>query len=319
MYSFLTKYISRGNAYEKYFVLRLYKRQTKEICLREYTALKTLKTQTVLVPEVFALEMDKSVLGAPFMIMEKIDGISASHLLKNGKDVVATVDMLASVLAAIHAVNPTVLFDKIDSENQFVFVKEKLSEIRNLINIQYITGFSPFTLKKYLNALKKLEKATIENSTQTLIHGDFGPDHVLLANKGPVVLDWEGVSLGDPAYDVAWTYHILMLEGVNMIDHKFVKSQGRRLFNVDLRERFIECYKSHSAWKLANLEFFKILTALRLVALFDLYSRPGLFSLYRNLMLMGPRKTLAQNILHRGAIRSFQDYCIRFLQSKAIL
>jgi aminoglycoside phosphotransferase (APT) family kinase protein len=41
--------------------------------------------------------------------------------------------------------------------------------------------------------------------SDTLCHGDFHPENVLLAGTGPVIIDWEGSMHADPAADVANT------------------------------------------------------------------------------------------------------------------
>lgn len=40
---------------------------------------------------------------------------------------------------------------------------------------------------------------------ESLCHGDFHPDNVLLATRGPVVIDWPSASRGDPCGDLART------------------------------------------------------------------------------------------------------------------
>jgi uncharacterized protein (TIGR02172 family) len=40
---------------------------------------------------------------------------------------------------------------------------------------------------------------------ETLCHGDFHPANILLSARGPVIIDWEGASRGDPWGDVACT------------------------------------------------------------------------------------------------------------------
>ncbi|MBC8076170.1 MAG: aminoglycoside phosphotransferase family protein, partial [Chloroflexales bacterium] len=42
-----------------------------------------------------------------------------------------------------------------------------------------------------------------------LCHGDFHPGNLLLARNGPVVIDWENATSGDPAADVARTLLLL--------------------------------------------------------------------------------------------------------------
>jgi len=48
----------------------------------------------------------------------------------------------------------------------------------------------------------------------TLCHGDYHPDNVLLSSRGPLVIDWENAALGDPLADVART---LMLFRANFV------------------------------------------------------------------------------------------------------
>jgi aminoglycoside phosphotransferase (APT) family kinase protein len=42
-----------------------------------------------------------------------------------------------------------------------------------------------------------------------LTHGDLGPEHVLVGDRGDLVgvLDWEEIAVGDPVWDLAWWLH----------------------------------------------------------------------------------------------------------------
>ena len=42
-----------------------------------------------------------------------------------------------------------------------------------------------------------------------LCHGDYHPDNVLLSARGPLVIDWENATIGDPLADVARTLLLL--------------------------------------------------------------------------------------------------------------
>ena len=46
-----------------------------------------------------------------------------------------------------------------------------------------------------------------------LVHLDLHPGNVLLARRGPVVIDWTNASGGDPALDVALTWVICATSG----------------------------------------------------------------------------------------------------------
>jgi aminoglycoside phosphotransferase (APT) family kinase protein len=243
------------------FVLRTCRDNNEERMAREYRALKTLKVQGIPVPTAIALELDRNIIGAPFMIMEKINGASVSNFLGDKENALAIVDMLAKLLASLHKVDPKILFRTDLSRNMLgqtvEFSERVLSELRERINIGYITSFSPFVRRKYLGAVMKLEKAKIQGFPLALIHADFGPDHVLLSDSGPVITDWEGIRWGDPAYDVGWVYHAIKLEGQIMIDHRFVKASKQAPFDFDVGEEFVKCYKRYNGSIPANLEFYK--------------------------------------------------------------
>ncbi len=47
----------------------------------------------------------------------------------------------------------------------------------------------------------------------TVCHGDFHPDNILLGMQGPVIIDWGPATSGNPACDVAWTVHLFRYGG----------------------------------------------------------------------------------------------------------
>jgi aminoglycoside phosphotransferase (APT) family kinase protein len=318
MLVFSIRYSSRDRLFKKLFVLRIYRYHPEERMIREYNALKTLQALGIPVPAAFLLETDRRAIGEPFMIMEKVTGVAASHFLNTDENVLSTVDMLAKLLVSLHKVEPKLLFQTDVSQGAFEFRESVLSQVRANINIGYITSLSPFVRKRYLKAIMKLEQIKTRPSRQALVHLDFGPDHVLLTQNGPIVLDWEGIRIGDPAYDVGWVYHIIKLEGQTFIDHKFVKRSKQTSIDFDLGEEFVKCYEKYNGSKPGNLEFYKDLLALKLAATFDLFLRPGFYSLSRCLRFM-PKEMLSQTVFARNAIISFKRYCEFFLQDRNIL
>jgi uncharacterized protein (TIGR02172 family) len=61
--------------------------------------------------------------------------------------------------------------------------------------------------------LKHKALAVLENlpNGETLCHGDFHPENVLITKKGPVVIDWMTACIGSPWADVARTSLILSI------------------------------------------------------------------------------------------------------------
>lgn len=322
MYVFSIIYSFGNHSFKKDFVLRTCIGEAEERMAREYRALMTLKAEGIPVPIAILLELDPKTIGAPFMIMEKIVGVSISNFLKDKENALMIVDMLARLMSSVHRIDPAILFGSDASGNglgrTIEFRENVLSDLRSLINIGYITSLSPFIRRKYLSALMELEKAEIRCSPNTIIHADFGPDHVLSSDKGPIIIDWEGIRIGDPAYDVGWVYHVIRLEGQIMIDHKFVKASKQRRFDFNIGEEFVKCYERYAGSVPVNLEFYKNLAALKLAATLDLNVRPGLFSLSRAYRLR-PKEILSQTIFAYDAIKSFKRDCESFLQKRNIL
>ena len=77
---------------------------------REFTAMSALAGTDVPVPQTYAHCADPEVLGAPFYVMERVDGVairSAGELDALGADRTAAIaDGLVEVLARLHAVDP---------------------------------------------------------------------------------------------------------------------------------------------------------------------------------------------------------------------
>ncbi len=61
------------------------------------------------------------------------------------------------------------------------------------------------------DALKRLVTVTA-GSRRALVHGDVSPKNILVGDKGPVFLDAECATFGDPAFDIAFCLNHLLLK-----------------------------------------------------------------------------------------------------------
>jgi Ser/Thr protein kinase RdoA (MazF antagonist) len=57
--------------------------------------------------------------------------------------------------------------------------------------------------------------ARLADARQTVIHGDASPKNILVGPDGPVLLDAECASTGDPAFDLAFCANHLLLKAVH--------------------------------------------------------------------------------------------------------
>ncbi|HVY51074.1 MAG TPA: aminoglycoside phosphotransferase family protein [Devosia sp.] len=75
-----------------------------------------------------------------------------------------------------------------------------------------------FTASKHADLAPAIEAlaAGLYASQTALVHGDVSPKNILLRAQGPVLLDAECATMGDPAFDVAFCLNHLVLKSIHM-------------------------------------------------------------------------------------------------------
>ncbi len=182
---------------------------------REHRVITALADTAVPVPRTLHLCTDPGVLGAPFYVMEKVDGLIAARDLPPGfaesaADRRALTWGLVDVLADLHAVDP---------------------EAVGLTGFGRPDGFMARQVRRWtrqwdasrdrdrpeLDRLAaELAASVPDGPTGPIVHGDYRLDNCLLDPNEPgrilAVLDWEMSTLGDPLADVGlllvyWQQH----------------------------------------------------------------------------------------------------------------
>ena len=206
---------------------------------------------------------DPSVTGAPFYVMDFVDGHvirdrdTAEHTLTTGARRMAG-DDLVDTLAAIHAVDV---------------------EAVGLADLARHEGYIARQLKRWygqwqqsqtrdLPAIDRVHDLLVSRipsqGPATIVHGDYRLDNTMVGDDGRVVavLDWEICTLGDPLADVgllvvywtgpgdepsAWTGSATTAEGFpDRADvlSRYSAASGRDLSGIDF-------YVAFAFWKLA--------------------------------------------------------------------
>ena len=175
---------------------------------REYDILQKLKTEFVKVPNVHFYSDDKSILGAPFYVMDCVKG----YILRPGTSQKNAPDPKIMSEIAHSLINALVELHQVDLNKN------------DLINFGKIDGYverqiSGWT-KRYYHAktddisemdfvAKWLAEKQTKESSPSIIHNDFKYDNMVLdsSNQTKViaVLDWEMATLGDPLMDFGTT------------------------------------------------------------------------------------------------------------------
>ena len=169
---------------------------------REYRVISALRDTDVPVALPYALCTDPDVIGAPFYVMSKVDGVvyrTAELIAPVGPiRIRAIADQMIDTLARLHAVVP--------------------AEV-GLADFGRPVGFLPRQVRRWqkqLDASRSRPIAGIEElhellaasqpagSPPTIVHGDYRLDNPLVGpdDKVAAVVDWEMATLGDPLTDV---------------------------------------------------------------------------------------------------------------------
>ncbi|HKG36447.1 MAG TPA: phosphotransferase family protein [Solirubrobacterales bacterium] len=169
---------------------------------REHKVISALQGTDVPVPPVAGFCADESVNGAPFYVMEFVDGPilrSRAEAEVFGEGERRSIgERVADTLVAIHAVDPdSVGLGDLGRKEDYVARQlrrwqgqwEK-SRTRDLPMVDEVH--------------ERLSARIPEQGPATIVHGDYRLDNMILSPEGEVaaVVDWELCTLGDPLADV---------------------------------------------------------------------------------------------------------------------
>ena len=169
---------------------------------REFRVITALRDTSVPVPLTYALCRDPDIIGAPFYVMSKVDGIAyrtPDQLAVLGPHRIrAIAARMVATLALLHAVPPAEVglaeFGRPEGflARQVRRWKKQLDASRS----RPVPGFDElYTL---------LAANPPDGTSPAIVHGDYRLDNVLVGPDDEVaaVVDWEMATLGDPLTDV---------------------------------------------------------------------------------------------------------------------
>jgi aminoglycoside phosphotransferase (APT) family kinase protein len=169
---------------------------------REHKILSALGPTDVPVAPVAGLCTDDTVNGAPFYVMEFVDGtvvrdVSAAEALSVGQRRAAG-NSIVDTLARIHDVD----VDAVglgDLGRREEYIERQLKRWYGQFN-KSRNREVPLVDEVHDSLLANVP----EQSAATIVHGDYRLDNCMLADDGTIaaVLDWEICTLGDPLADV---------------------------------------------------------------------------------------------------------------------
>lgn len=155
---------------------------------------------------------DPSILGAEFLVAERLEGDVLDGEVPDRFDDSASrdrlVDAIVDALAAIHGTDPPAAFTE-DPQTAGGYLEAQLDAFRRQLAWAEERTADVRRVESLHALLARLREARPERPTDArLVHGDFKPDNLLVAPGDEAelagVLDWEMAGRGDPLADLGW-------------------------------------------------------------------------------------------------------------------
>jgi aminoglycoside phosphotransferase (APT) family kinase protein len=241
----------------------------------QFRVLKCLETTPVPTPRPFFYEDDPAVLGAPFLVMEKVPGTCPSPWGREGRRFYEEAagrgvlpDSFTDTLVALHSL------DWRAAGLEFLgvpdagtdFARREVAKWRALVEASEV-DVDPVLV----DLMCWLEANAPSTDRLALVHGAYRTGNLLIHDdRVSAVLDWETEVIGDPMYDVAYVLSELNREGTELLS------------NLVERDRFYQRYEAATGIEIDEdaCRYYQLLYAMRSAAFW--MSASGLFATGRN-------------------------------------
>jgi aminoglycoside phosphotransferase (APT) family kinase protein len=232
---------------------------------REFTVISALYGSAVPVPRPIAFCPDHAVIGAPFYLMERVNG----DVLRSTADVMAlspgqrrnVTSRLIEILADLHNLDPAeVGLQDFGRPQGFT-----LRQVRRWTQQLHATRDGEIGNIDLLAA--RLAEHVPSTATAAIVHGDYRLDNCL-TRMGDIaaVLDWEMSTIGDPMADLATfiVYHDGLAEQPNPV----VDAPGR-LPDVPSIAELLAVYEARTTRTIHHLEWYLAFAWFKLAVILD--------------------------------------------------
>jgi aminoglycoside phosphotransferase (APT) family kinase protein len=233
----------------------------------QYHVMEMLADTPVKVPPLMGLELDNSVLGTPFYVMERIDGPVISdqppYHMGGWMHDECTPDQRARLwwkgleaMGEVHLVNWKALgFDFLDkTENHTTSLMPQLKYWQDYLN----WGFEGREHPLCQRALEWLKANQPSNEPTSLCWGDSRLGNLIFTpvlDEVAAVVDWENATLGNPVQDLAWWI---------VLDRCFSEGLGvPRLDGLPGLKETITFWENQTGFKANHYHYYEVFACLR--------------------------------------------------------
>lgn len=238
----------------------------------QFRVLQCLDATALATPKPFWFEDDPAILGAPFLVMEKVAGSCPNPWGREGRAYYQAAaergtlpNSFTDALSTLHTI------DWQQASLDFLGVPKvgtnefALGEIRKWRELIDASGHGPEPVMTDL--ICWLEANAPISERLTLVHGAYRTGNVLIEDdEVSAVLDWELQAIGDPMYDVAYVLSDLNREGSDLLS------------NLVPRDDFFRRYEAATGFEIdeKTCAYYALLYAMRSAAFW--MSASGLYA-----------------------------------------
>jgi aminoglycoside phosphotransferase (APT) family kinase protein len=243
---------------------------------REHTVLSALAGSDVPVPTPLALCTDEDVIGAPFYLMDHVEG----RVLRTPEDAVdvtpgearALSERLAEVLAAIHLLDVE-RAGLGDFGRPQGYMARQLKRWGRQWEASHPADPGGRTDEAYDRLVKRLAERLPADGLTGLVHGDFRLDNALVRLRPEpeiaAVVDWEMSTLGDPLSDLGLTLVYWADAGDPDRTPTTVGSTVTSAPGFLTRREFADRYAVLTGYDLADLDFYVAFGCFKLAVILE--------------------------------------------------
>jgi len=237
--------------------------------LREARLLNALDPTPVRAPAVLAVCDDESVIGAPFYVMEEVEGEVITDSMPDALDTpderCRVADELIDSLVELHSVDWTAI--GLEGFGKPTGYLER--------QLRRFAGLWEHNRTRELSEVEEVGSwlaANIPDSPPaTIVHGDYRLGNTMFASRSPArlvaILDWEMATIGDPLADVGY----MMIHWTRPGDEqgRFNLHSVTTLDGFPSREELIERYEQRSGRSMQAVNWYVTLALWKAVVFME--------------------------------------------------
>ena len=218
----------------------------------EFRIMKELQNLKYPVPTGYIVETNESIIGNPFILMDRIEGGTIEDRIGHSIEKRAYwLDVMCELAVDLHSLEWSSLVSESERklfEDPHYIVRTTLSTYRELLEQTNALVLLPI--------VEWLERSveSVPCTKPSIIHGDFHPMNVLLdENDNPYVIDWGAARVHDSRADLAWSLLLYFAYG-----------------SREQRDDLLKRYELALGRPVEQIEYFEVFACLR--RLHDIYS-----------------------------------------------